>query len=294
MENLEQNSIASSKTASELPAVQGVAGIEYVGLGGISQESQDGVLRLLQYGDKISHASILSSSNDHGLLLTINVGDMVGVKSGFSSGYLGEGPHTFSYVLEVLEAHGVEIEEYNVSEDLIERLDMSCLTKDDLNAVKTARPVRPSRWRKYIIGESRWAESGARVWRNFPLVIPFSIVDGRIVDLAMAFWDDPDDSLFKGYRRLEDIVRKRTGIVEDGAKLFSQAFKQDEGKLTWKEVDEPERIGRVNLFTGAYMAYRNRRAHRECKERSDKLLLEFLLLNHLYALEKESAESVSS
>jgi hypothetical protein len=82
-----------------------LAGIEYVGLPGISEECQNAVLRLLQFGDKITHARILSSSGDHCLLLTVHVGDIVAVKSGFASGYLGEGPRTFSYVLEVLEAH---------------------------------------------------------------------------------------------------------------------------------------------------------------------------------------------
>ncbi len=78
------------------------AGIEYVGLSGISREFRDGVLRLLQYGDRITLARIVTSSNDHCLLLTVNCGDLVAVKSGLGSGYRGEGPRTFSYVLEVL------------------------------------------------------------------------------------------------------------------------------------------------------------------------------------------------
>jgi hypothetical protein len=71
------------------------AGIEYVGQPGVSKDCQDAVLRLLQYGDRVTQARILSSSRDHSLLLTVN-GDLVAVKSGFASGYLGEGPRTFS------------------------------------------------------------------------------------------------------------------------------------------------------------------------------------------------------
>src|SRR4051794_3300801 len=97
------------------------AAIEYVGLPGVSKECQDAVLRLLQYGDRITHVRILSSSHDHCLLLTVNVGDLVAVKSGFGSGYLGEGSRTFSYVLSVLEAHGAEIEEYLVAPDILEK-----------------------------------------------------------------------------------------------------------------------------------------------------------------------------
>lgn len=282
--------IETAQPVEVLPLNRGIlAGIEYVGMSGISKESQDGVIRLLQYGDLITSARILTCDDCHCLLLTINVGDIVAVKSGFGSGYLGEGPRTFSYVLEVLKAHGVEIEEYTVSPEVIERLDMSALTKADLDAIKEAKPVWPRRWYDYVIEGRRKTQESP--WRNFPLVIPFAVIDNRITDLALTFWENPDDRLLTGYRRLEDIVRERSGIDEHGAKLFSKALNPDDGKLTWKNVSDSERVGRMNLFTGAYMAYRNRRAHRESKDLSDELLKEFLLLNHLFSLEKESTEA---
>lgn len=55
------------------------AGIEYVGISGGSKDCKDAVLRFIHYGDRITHARILSSSRDHALLLTINVGDLVAV-----------------------------------------------------------------------------------------------------------------------------------------------------------------------------------------------------------------------
>jgi hypothetical protein len=94
-----------------------------------------------------------------------------------------------------------------------------------------------------------------------------------------------------GYRRLEDIVRHRTSIDEHGTKLFSQAFAPKDGKLSWRRISESERVGRMSLFTGAYLAYRNRRAHRESRDNRQKLLVEFLLLNHLYLLERDSIET---
>jgi hypothetical protein len=109
--------------------------------------------------------------------------------------------------------------------------------------------------------------------------------------LAISFWDGPDDKLLTGYRRLEDIVRKRTGIDEHGVNLFSQSFVIDAAKLGWKDIDNSEQKGRGLLFTAAYMAYRNRRAHQELNEYAHHQLAEFLLLNHLYILEKESSES---
>ncbi len=108
------------------------------------------------------------------------------------------------------------------------------------------------------------------------------------MDLALSFWENSDDKLLKRYRRLEDIIRERTGIDEHGVKLLSKAFSGTTPRLSWKDVDDGERAGRANLFTAAYMAHRNPRAHRELKTDSVEQLSEFLLLNHLYRLEKES------
>lgn len=281
------------RTVSRRNLKSSPAGIEYVGLPGISKECQDAVLRMLQYGDRITKARILSSPSDHCknhcLLLTVNVGDLVAVKSGFASGYGGEGPHTFSYVLQILESHGAEIEEYAVAPDVLERVDSSSLTATDLNTLDAAKPVHPRRWHDYVL-EEHWEQArDATLWRlEFPLVIPFAVIDSRIMDLALSFWDGPDGKLLTGYRRLEDIVRQRTAIDEHGAKLFSQAFDPNAGKLAWKDMNTGEHVGRMTLFTGAYIAYRNRRAHRESKDHAENLLAEFLLLNHLYRLEQEA------
>src|SRR5665213_60979 len=87
-------------------------GIQYAGLPGITQESLDGIMRLIQYDNHIKRARILSASNEHGFLLTIDHDDLVAIKAGFGSGYMGEGSRKFSYALQLLEAHRVEIEEY--------------------------------------------------------------------------------------------------------------------------------------------------------------------------------------
>jgi hypothetical protein len=57
---------------------------------------------------------------------------------------------------------------------------------------------------------------------------------------------------------------------------------------TWKDADNGEPAGRMQLFTRTYAAHRNDRADREPKGRSMELLMEFLLLNHLYALEEDA------
>lgn len=252
----------------------------------------DAVMRLLQYDVRITNARLLSGpQNSHGtrghaFLLETEYDGTVAIKSGFASGYGGEGPKGLSFVLQLLESHAVEIREFEVTEDFLERIDGSALTVGDLEKLDTQRQRHPAYWRDYV--EER--HESEHLWRKFPPVIPFAIIDRRIIDLALTFFADPDKKLLTGYRRLEDIIRKRSGIDEHGVKLFSEAFHGEKAKLGWKDIGESERIGRANLFVGAYMAYRNPRAHREPDGHAESHLTEFLLLNHLFILEKDAQE----
>jgi hypothetical protein len=265
-----------------------------MGEAGSSQDCMEAVMKLVQFGDPITRARILTcpreeSVTDHALLLTLGEYDLVAIKSGFASGYLGQGSHTFSYVLQLLDTHGVEIEEYNVDEAFVERLDHSVLTRADLEHLDKTSPIRfPTRWHSYVFEDDFERTHAGRIWDEFPPVIPFAIIEGRITDLAVSFWENPNAKLLTGFSRLEDVIRERTGSDSHGYKLFSQAFLGEEPQLEWKGLDEAEKKGRATLFTGAFMAFRNRRAHRELKDNPQVLLSEFLLLNLLFQLEKET------
>lgn len=266
-------------------------GIEYHGVAGSSLDCQNAVMRLLQFGESVTRARILSHASTHAFLLTNAVGDVTAIKSGFSSGYGGAGPTAFSYVLQLLEAHGVEIDEYVVDEALIERIDQSALTAADMQGIDATKPIRPNRWHDFMLRQHIDCQRQGTFWQDFPPVIPYAIIDSRIADLALGFWQSPDDRILTGYKRLEGIIRKRTELKEHGAKLFSKAFSGETAQLCWKDMDEGEKTGRANLFTGAFMAHRNPLAHRETKYHPDQQLAEFLLLNHLYRLEREAQPS---
>ena len=198
-------------------------GIEYHGVAGSSQDCQNAVMRLLQFGEAIARARILSCSSEHAFLLTSDLGDVKAIKSGFSSGYGGAGPTAFSYVLQLLEAHGVEIEEYIVNEAVMERLDQSALTSADMSVIDAAKPLRPSRWHHYMLRQHIDCQRQGTFWQDFPPVIPYAIIDSRIADLALGFWQNPDDRILTAYKRLEDIIRKRTGLKEHGTKAFLES-----------------------------------------------------------------------
>ena len=110
------------------------------------------------------------------------------------------------------------------------------------------------------------------------------------MDLALNFEEHPDNSIISGYRRLEGIVRDRTGLTHaHGAKLFSKAFQEDQSILHWEEIKPSEQIGRASIFIGIYMAFRNPRAHREpATGTTAEAIREFMLLNELFLLESQS------
>ncbi len=268
----------------------GAAGIEYHGVAGSSLDCQYAVVRLLQFGDAIVHGRIVSFEKTHGILLTKDMGDQIAIKTGFATGYGGTGPTCFSETLQLLSVHGCEIDECDVSEQVLNRLDQSALTLADLDSITTSKPVRPSCWYDYILKDHFDAARNGELWREFKPVIPYSLIDSRIFDLALSFWKDPDGNLMKGYRRLEDAVRQRTGSNEYGQRVFSAAFHGNQAVLGWSGIDSTEKIGRGNLFVGTYMAHRNPRSHSELERDSNDQLAEFLLLNHLFRLEKESVK----
>jgi hypothetical protein len=263
------------------------AGIQYHGIAGASAECEAAVIRLVQGGGHIAHVRILSHTNRHALLLTDAIADQIAIKSGFSSGYGGTGWKALSFVLAVLFAQGVEIDEREITQAQMTRLDRSALTSRDLELCNTGPVVRPSRWGDdYIEARDFDRAHHGKLWRQFPAVLPYSVIDPRLADLARDFWDRPDHCLTIGYRRLEDSVRTRSGLTDHGQKLFHAAFEPAKGKLAWPTPHRAERVGRRELFTGVFGAYRNPRQHREHPQ-SDALA-EFLLLNHLFRLEAEA------
>lgn len=279
-----------------------LAGIQYLGLSGISASCLEGIIRLIQFGDKIKEAKLLSCFGEHSgthcFLLTVNYDELIAIKSGFSSGYPGEGPKTLVVAILLLQKHGVEIDEYEVSSEFIARVEQSCLTNKDIAFIEAARPRSKRFLYDYIFDQKEGLAYDQKEWGSdrdkmllgqFHEAMPFGIIDSRLYDLALNFETQPDNSIMSGYRRLEDIIRERTGLTESNTKLFSKVFQREDSVLFWSDIDDAgEQAGRASLFTATFMAFRNRRAHREPDPYAGGSLQEFLLLNHLYWLEKES------
>lgn len=268
-----------------------LASIQYVGEAGISASCLRAIQRFIKAGDHIHSALLLTANNVHAFLL--NMGDQeyptwVAVKTGFASGYNGEGPRSLSKALALLVAFDVPAEELVVDQSFLDRLDAAALTKKDLAFIEHAKFVRPCGIYDYIHREHFGQANEPSMLSLLHPTMPWGLLDPRLLDLARTFESTPDHSLIAGFRRLEELVRQRVGsrgTESLDSKVFHVAFMGEEPVLTWEGLPKSERIARGNLFISGYGAFRNPRAHREQQSEWDTDLSEFLLLNTLYKLE---------
>jgi len=278
----------------DIKDTEDLAAIEYHGIAGCSTDCRRSIAQLLHFEGTVKKVLILTDVKEnvrnHGMLLQSNIGDEIAVKSGFTSGYLGRGPGDFSAILGLLVFLDCEIEEILVEDSFLERLDASALTLTDIEHIRSLPPLRPKRLNDYIFEKDYPSGSLRNPWKDGPYTLPFAIVDDRLIEFAKQFDEDPDRAISKGFRRLENAVRKRLNLGNDSAaqEVFGHAFGVKNGKLCWAGISDNEQKGRLNLFLGAYAAHRNPRAHSERNERFDDQLSEFLLLNHLFKLESEA------
>lgn len=161
--------------------------------------------------------------------------------------------------------------------------------------------MRPDRYDDYIYEYSPAPIPGLQSYNSeavknkFPTVIPFHIVDDRLLEFALIFPQNPDSAIKDGFRRLETIVSERASIHDEvGVKLFSKAFLNEDAPLTWDKISKGEKVARAQMFTGVFGAYRNPRAHKEKEMTHAEDLREFLLLNELYLLEASAVKEPDS
>lgn len=267
--------------------------VEYWGNQGITQTGLMSLCNLIQTHSDLTYALLLTNAQTHAFIIKDENESFYVIRSGFTSGYIGEGPRGLATALTLLKRHQIETEEILVSSKILRRANNSTLNDSEIELLFKQEIIRPIRLHDYIYPFTKEVSETHKSKRYYPLELPYSILDDRIFDLALLFKQDPDSALLKAYKRLEDIIRDRTDLNEHSSKLFSQAFQGDNALLTWNVPDIGEIKGRTNLFTGTYMAFRNARTHRESTENYAQMFREFLLVNELYLLEGEAIERSS-
>lgn len=264
--------------------------IQYLGTP-YTQDCLDAIGVILQTQTYIEKALLLSCNQIHAYLIKSNRNTYV-IRSGFSSGYSGEGPKGLASSLQLLLKHNIEVEEINISEKLMEKVNHSSLSDADLETMFTARVVRPINIYEYIYAIYKTTEYQINNDRFYPTELPFHLVDSRIFDLALKFNDDPNYSILTAYTRLEDIVKDK---INDHS-LFSNSLlktafisdKQRKSIYSWNTNNENVSNALGCLFNNVFTAYRNERAHSEVDKPYSKQIREFLLINELYLLESEA------
>lgn len=265
--------------------------VQYHGSEATTESCLVALVRLVELGGAVESARLISCTGRHAFFLYIGDPSPACIKSGFTSGYSGEGPAGLALALRLLQRHGVEVEECEVSAALLKRLNGCRLTEADLAAMRDAEPRRPTRIYDYMHegmrGRGRWVDA---LRRHEPLVIPWAILDERLFDLALELERDPDTVVFRAFRRLEDLLKRRCGMSTDvyGARVFRRAFRGDAPFLQWPGLHHREAEGRAQMFEGAFSAFRNARAHRESELDYRRAYREFLVVNELFLLEAEA------
>jgi hypothetical protein len=263
--------------------------LQYLGTGA-TRDCIEAIEVLLQSPMRITQAHLLTrkekgqSKGAHGFLLKFDPTGAVVIPPGFASGYGGEGPRGLSYALALFESLGIRVDEVFIDKQMYERLSSMQLTRADLARIEEAVPR--SVYDSEYIGERDYEDARhGTLWSGrVDPILPLALVAPPLADLVPSLRDNPDHALMTGYRRLEDRIRALTGLTTSSTKLLSSAFLGDEAALEWRKLDLGEQIGRAQLFTGTYMAFRNRRAHREQDHALADEVQEFLLLNLLFDL----------
>ncbi|MEB5475691.1 TIGR02391 family protein [Acinetobacter pollinis] len=267
--------------------------IDYLAQAGVTETCLYSLCNLIQTNVDLTDALLLTSEQSHAFIFKDLFGRYYIIRSGFASGYSGEGPKGLAKALAILRRHQIDIEEVLIPSKLINKLNKSLLTDQDIDFIFQQKIIRPIRLHDYIHPFGDEVNQALKQKRYYLLELPYSIIDDRIFDLALLFKQDPDSALSKAYKRLEDIIRQRTNLNESNKRLFEQVFQGKNAILTWDVPDHSEIQGRIELFKGTYMAFRNARAHREKKENLVHQYREFLLINELYLLEEEAIAIIS-
>ncbi|SDB92431.1 TIGR02391 family protein [Acinetobacter boissieri] len=262
--------------------------IDYLAQAGVTETCLYSLCNLIQTNADLTDARLLTSEQSHAFIFKDQFDNYYIIRSGFSSGYPGEGPKGLAKALAILKKHQINIEEVPIPSKLLNKLNKSLLTDQDIDFIFQQKIIRPIRLHDYIYPFGGEVNQALKQKRYYLLELPYSIIDDRIFDLALLFKQDPDSALSKAYKRLEDIIRQRTNLNEASTRLFSQVFQGKNALLTWDVPDHSEIQGRIDLFKGTYMAFRNARAHREKEENLVHQYREFLLINELYLIEKEA------
>ena len=260
--------------------------IQYLGTP-YTQDCLEAIGFILQTQKHIEKTLLLSCDQAHAYLIKSDRNIYI-IKSGFSSGYPGEGPRGLASSLQLFLKHNIEVEEINISKKIMKKVNQSSLSNNDLEHILQIKHIRPIQIHEYIYAIYNTIEYQIINDRYYPTELPYHLIDSRILDLALKFNEDPNRSIFNAFIRLENIVRTRINSDKHSSALFEYAFCSEIPPLICKSEDKRASQATGRIFPNIYKAFRNEHAHKKVDKPLDKQMREFLLINELYLLENEA------
>ncbi len=101
------------------------------------------------------------------------------------------------------------------------------------------------------------------------------------------------DAVLNGIVAVFDLIRQRTGLDSDGAKLVGEVFGLDNPALVFSEVQSEsgrsDQKGFLQIIQGAYIGIRNPKAHTLASDLDHRKALQYLIFASILARRVEEA-----
>lgn len=102
------------------------------------------------------------------------------------------------------------------------------------------------------------------------------------------------DAVLNAFTAVFDLIRERTGLDMDGAKLTSQVFSVKEPRLILSEIGTEsgrnDQAGFLQIYQGAYIGIRNPKAHSLQHDLTEEKAAQYLIFASLLA--RRAAEAI--
>lgn len=256
--------------------------IEVMGQSGVTERCLEAIRRLIQCGDTILIARLLTAGDVHAFLLELDQERLVFVRSGFTTGYAGEGSRGLGQALALLETVGAEIKQHRISPKLLERGNRGQWSFADVQTMRATKVENPLSWLEWRHA-TRWVPGWPELWGNFPLVIPYGLLAPELMATALELPKRGGDALRDAYAQLELRIRALCGNTKEfGVRLMEKAFLGKEPLLRWVGEAAKEQEGRGGLFLSTFKVFRNPRAHEVVVPDLRREIQELMVLNQLW------------
>ena len=204
------------------------------------------------------------------------------VHSGFTSGYPGEGPRSFSMALCMIMDRLIPTNDIFLGQAEFYAIENRRLTPQLIELLRRADD-KPAAWVEISPGHWQQVEDQAFWATHHEPKIVFDHIDPDISKQCRSIYlHDPGAAVAKAFIVVEERLRTLVGQSSEGEdpligeRLITKALNPKNGILADESLTSSEREGLYLMFKGAYQFVRNPRAHRIVDENDTQLAVELL------------------